>query len=156
MYLTTHALRQNRPQVLTPSQSTQLFYSPNAGRLVRRKKLGAWHYGIEAFIDCTHRIYFIHNHPEHGKACIVSESMFASGKFIERLDVACNYNPIEVVERAVLCVQNEVEYNLLTNNCETLVNWACNNQPKSLQVQTGLKAAGLAIGGFVLYRLFKK
>jgi deoxycytidylate deaminase len=122
--------------------------SQNAGKIVWRYKNGfIQHTGIELG-QCpqTREQFYIHNHPDEGRASIVSASDFRQGKEIYYENEPCVNTPNEVISMGLNAVIQQVPYRVMSSNCQNLTNGACKNvsysQDKN-KVLGGIAALGL-------------
>lgn len=73
----------------------------------------------------------IHNHVDAGTAEVVTFEQFANGLKVYVDNIECTNNPIDRVKIALYDAYKRRPYELLTNNCQTLTNKACNNVSRS-------------------------
>ncbi len=127
-----------------------------SGKIITRNKVGGniQHTGIWLGSDCaTGQEYVIHNHPFPGYAHITTKEEYAQGEQIRLKETVCINAPLDVIQIGLNRVIERRKYRLLSDNCQTLVNSACNNKNYSEDV---VKWGGIALGCFVFYRALKK
>lgn len=127
-----------------------------SGKIVTRDKVGGniQHTGIRLGKDClTGQGYIIHNHPFPGYAHVTTSTDYAQGQQIRFQERVCVNSPKEVLRLGLNHVLERRRYKLLSDNCQTLVNVACNNKNYSEDVA---KWGGIALGCFVLFKVFRK
>ena len=149
-------LGNNQIRLDTVNGSVWVQLTKDSGRIVTRNKVGGriQHTGIWLGKDCsTGQVYVIHNHPFPGYAHITTSEEYAQGQQIRFKQTACVNAPMNVIRIGLNRVLERRKYRLLSENCQTLVNSACNNKRYSEDVA---KWGSIAFGCFVLFRALKK
>lgn len=149
-------LGNNRIRLDTANGPVWIQLTKSSGRIVTRNKVGGQiqHTGIWFGRDCsTGQVYIIHNHPFPGYAHITTSEEYAQGQQIRLKQTACINAPIDVIQIGLNRVIERRKYKLLSDNCQTLVNSACNNKRYSEDVA---KWGGIAFSCFVLFKVFRK
>jgi hypothetical protein len=97
----------------------------------------------------------VHNHYHYGSAFVDSLHDFAKGQRVyDNYLSSCKNPPLVRIQNALDQVIAGQPYDVLSYNCQTTVNMACNNEQKSQSVEGWQVAArvgvfGLFIGGLV-------
>ena len=127
-----------------------------SGKIITRDKVGGsiQHTGI--WLGKNHQNgqgYVIHNHPLPGYAHITTTEDYAQGQIIRLKETVCVNAPMTVIQVGLNHVLEKRKYRLLSDNCQTLVNSACNNKGFSEDVT---KWGTLAVCGFFLFRAIRR
>ncbi len=101
----------------------------------------------------TGQRFVIHNHPLPGFAHITTVEDYAQGQQIRVKKVNCLNPQMDVIKIGLNAVLTRKKYRLLADNCQTLVNSACNNRNYSEDV---IKWGGIALTCFLFARKFRK
>jgi len=132
---------------LDNGQTLTIFFNENSGKAFYRYKIdtisNVKHPGIFIGIDARGVGYFIHNHYQVGRACLVQKQDFDLGKPIHHYSEKCSNAPRTVIGKAFQHVMRGESYHFISYNCQTMVNDACSNQRKSQDVEKW--AGGLAV-----------
>ncbi len=124
----------------------------NSGRIVHRKVTGSinlQHPGIRLGTDYhTGEVYVLHNHYRYGGAHISTFRDYAAGQTVNWKNSACVNTPLDIIKIGLDNACAGRPYDLLTYNCQTYTNLACNNEYKSDDVEklVGIGLSVLAIG----------
>lgn len=158
MFLKRYHITENGYVHLWFSQNRQVCIRLDhlSGKIITRNKVGGniQHTGIWLGTDyTTGQVYVIHNHPFPGYAHITTKEDYAQGEQISLKQTVCINAPLEVIRIGLNRVIERRKYKLLSDNCQTLVNSACNNKSYS---EDAVKWGGLALSCFVIYKALKK
>jgi hypothetical protein len=138
-----HAVR----AFLNNGRFVDIYFNQDSGKVYYRWKIdtvtGIKHAGVYIGQDVAGNGYFVHNHYQLGTPRLVFYNDFTLGKELHLYHERC-VNPWNVtVSKALGHVVRQEPFKLLSYNCQTLVNSACNNQRKS-------EDAGRILGGVAL------
>ena len=93
----------------------------------------------------TNNPLVIHNHPSTGNASIVSLDEYSDGQQVNYAEEGCTNPPNLVLESGLDDVFNQRPYKLFSSNCQHLTSKACNNKPRSKDLNTWLGVAGVGL-----------
>lgn len=128
-----------------------IFLNDSSGQIFYRYKINSIskipHPAIYLGNDIHGNQYFIHNHYEVGYASIVSKSVFSKGQRIYRDERGCQNTPKDIIRIGLRYVNNQIRYDWLSDNCQTLTSNACNNIKQSESINNWAK--GLALFALV-------
>lgn len=114
----------------------RVFFTSHTGLIYTRNKKDPFlrgliqHKGLYVGISGNKHI-IVHNHIDAGTAEVVTFERFANGVQVYIDNKVCANNPINRVKIALYDAYLNKPYDLLTNNCQTLTNKACNNVSSS-------------------------
>lgn len=123
--------------------------TPDSGRIVWRWKNLIKHTGIILGVHkSSGKEFYIHNHPQPGKATIVESFEFSQGNTVYYQEEKCINTPKEVIAIGLDAVIKGIKYKIAVSNCQHLTNQACSNknQSQDLNAFLVLGFAFLAIG----------
>ena len=145
------------------SINSELFYTKDSGKIIYRNKIdtliGIKHPGIILGDDLCGTTWVIHNHYQIGFAEIVTFNSFAAGTEVFYDNRPVNYNPEEIIARAIDCWLSKKEYHWLFNNCQHFVNNIVRNKHSSEtlnRVGNFLITIGLGTGSLAVHRKRKE
>lgn len=120
--------------------SQTIYFNANTGKLYWRYKIdtitNVKHPCIYLGTDARGKEYVIHNHYHYGSAFVDTWQGFSQGQTVhENYLPSCKNPPLVRIESALKQVVQKKSYNVLSYNCQTTVNMACNNEKKSQSVE---------------------
>ena len=145
-----HAVR----AFLSNGRFIDIYFNQDSGKVYYRWKtgtvVGIKHAGIYIGQDAAGNGYFFHNHYQQGFPHLVFYNDFTLGKELYLYNERC-VNPWNtVVSNAFSHVVRREPFKLLSYNCQTMTNSACNNERKSDDAQKLLGGVAAGVGLFLL------
>lgn len=137
---------------LANGSKLDIYFTPDTGSVFYRYKINTIsqvrHPGIFLGIDRQGRRWYMHNHFEHGRPVIETESGFAKGQplYIGERQPQAGY--LVVVQVALKEILQAKPYDWISYNCQVFVNKVCFNENKSEAVENW--TGGLAFGLLLL------
>lgn len=129
------------------NKRTTIYFNNNSGKVYYRYKIGTIsdvkHPGIFLGTDRNGISWFIHNHYQIRRACVVTEREFTQGQPLYLYNEYCSNSPRVVIRKGLEKVVDKENYHFLMYNCQTFTNQACHNVRKSEDAEKWL--AGLAL-----------
>ena len=139
-----------------------IFFNENTGKLYSRKKIGTIldhnidHPCVYLGRDNQGQHYVIHNHLlQFGTAAIDTWEGFSQGQPVTEDTRYCANEPMQRIANALDQVQKREPYRVVSYNCQTTVNLACNNVRKSETVSKWVEIGCIALVGFILVKAIK-
>ncbi|MBX7243804.1 MAG: hypothetical protein K1X92_18835 [Bacteroidia bacterium] len=135
--------------------SQTIYFNANSGKLYWRYKIdtitNVQHPCIYLGKDARGRDYVIHNHYHYGSAFVDTWHGFSQGQTVyDNYLPSCKNPPLTIIQNALNQVILKKRYDVLSYNCQTTVNLACNNDPKSQSVDTWMPVLVAGMGVLVI------